>query len=480
MAQASGLAGRIRRQPVRVRRMPSASGGPSTSPAAASRDASAGRSSNMLKRLAALFVPSRAHASTASAAASTSSSSRAASSGVKVERTWSIAVRSGSPMPTRSRLNFSVPSSSMIERRPLWPPAPPPSRNRSLPNGSAKSSATTRRSLERRALAGQDLADGEPRLVHVRQRLDERQVEASIAAADDVRRVSLATAAVPAGAVGDAVHDPPADVVPRPGVLRTRVAEPDDKLHKTSMTRRSSPGPTVPGHVLRWYPVASFARRGGPFRAHAWPSRRRVRRGPSRRRAGCRGSRAAAVRPPRTSGRRPSGRHDPRTPARPRARPRRPRRRGAGASSAGAATSRPRPRARRPRAAGAGTRARPSDRSFPCVRRSVRPAPRRRRGSARSRPAMGPRPRRAPTRPPATMRATETGGWTPSPDGRHRSATGRGRSARGHEAEPLPPPRAPGATRARRPCSAGTRSECGTSRAAGRRTPRGSARGRAA
>ncbi len=46
--QASGLAGRIRRQPVRVRRMPSASGGPSTSPGAASRSVSAGRSSNML------------------------------------------------------------------------------------------------------------------------------------------------------------------------------------------------------------------------------------------------------------------------------------------------------------------------------------------------------------------------------------------------------------------------------------------------
>ena len=46
--QASVFGGRIRRQPVRVRRMPSASGGPSTSPAAASRVVSAGRNSNML------------------------------------------------------------------------------------------------------------------------------------------------------------------------------------------------------------------------------------------------------------------------------------------------------------------------------------------------------------------------------------------------------------------------------------------------
>ena len=140
------LGGRTLRQPVFVRRTPSAPGGPSTSPGAASRSVSAGRSSNLLKWLAALLVPSRAQASTASAAASSSSSSRCCSSGAKRDRTWSIAVRSGSPIPTRRRLNFSVPRSSTIERRPLWPPGPPPSRNRSLPNGSAKSSATTSRS----------------------------------------------------------------------------------------------------------------------------------------------------------------------------------------------------------------------------------------------------------------------------------------------------------------------------------------------
>ena len=65
-----------RRQPVFVRRIPSASGGPSTAPGGASRSVSAGRSSNMLKRLAALHVPWRAHSSTASAAASRSSSRR--------------------------------------------------------------------------------------------------------------------------------------------------------------------------------------------------------------------------------------------------------------------------------------------------------------------------------------------------------------------------------------------------------------------
>ena len=110
---------RTSRQPVFVRRTPSGPGGPSTSPGAAVRVGSAGRSSNVLNRFAALLVPSRAHASTASAAASMSSSSRSRSSGWKRLRTWSTAPRPGSPMPTRRRLNFSLPSSSMIERSPL-------------------------------------------------------------------------------------------------------------------------------------------------------------------------------------------------------------------------------------------------------------------------------------------------------------------------------------------------------------------------
>ena len=69
------------RQPVRVRRTPASSGGPSTSPGGATRVSSAGRSSNMLNRFAAFDVPWRAHSSTASAAASRSPSRRSRSSG---------------------------------------------------------------------------------------------------------------------------------------------------------------------------------------------------------------------------------------------------------------------------------------------------------------------------------------------------------------------------------------------------------------
>jgi hypothetical protein len=79
------------RQPVRVRRMPSAPGGPSTAPGGADRSSSSGRSSKALKWLAALFVPSRAQASTASAAASSSSDSRAFSPRPNWLRTWSMA-----------------------------------------------------------------------------------------------------------------------------------------------------------------------------------------------------------------------------------------------------------------------------------------------------------------------------------------------------------------------------------------------------
>ena len=83
-----------RRQPVFVRRMPSGPAGPSTSPGAASRSASAGP---QLELVEACWRPcscrSRAHASTASAAASSSSSSRARSSGSNLVRTWSMTSR---------------------------------------------------------------------------------------------------------------------------------------------------------------------------------------------------------------------------------------------------------------------------------------------------------------------------------------------------------------------------------------------------
>ena len=85
------------------------------------------------------------------------------SAAVKRVRTWPIALRDGSPMPTRRRANFWVPISPTIERMPLCVPALPCSRMRSLPSGRSKSSYDDEQVLERRALAGEHLAHGDAR-----------------------------------------------------------------------------------------------------------------------------------------------------------------------------------------------------------------------------------------------------------------------------------------------------------------------------
>jgi hypothetical protein len=108
---------------------------------------------------------------------------------------------------------------------------------------------------ERRVLAGEHLADREARLVHVRQRLDEREVEPAVAAEHDVRRVAPAALTAPARALGDPIHHEPADVVAGAGVLGTRVAEPHDDLHETLRDSRTGPAPRCRGTVgglSRW------------------------------------------------------------------------------------------------------------------------------------------------------------------------------------------------------------------------------------
>ena len=251
--------GSTRRQPVRVRRMPCASGGPSTSPGGASRDSSAGRSSNMLKRFAAFDVPCRAHSSTASAAASSSSSSRCRSSGSNPFRTWSLKPRSGAPIPTRSRLNFSVPSSPITERSPLWPPALPPSRNRSLPNGRAKSSVTTRRSTSGACSRARTFRTASPEsFIQVSGLTSVRSIPRNrpIATADASRVAALAR---PAGSIGQPVEDHPADVVARLRVLVARIPEADNDFQGGSEQRA---GPA--GRVGAIQPKRARIPSGGP------------------------------------------------------------------------------------------------------------------------------------------------------------------------------------------------------------------------
>jgi hypothetical protein len=77
-------------------------------------------------------------------------------------------------------------------------------------------------------------ADAEARLVHEREGLDDRQVEALVAAHRDRRGIARSALAVPAGSIGQTVEDHPADVVARLLVLAARVAQADDDLHSVS------------------------------------------------------------------------------------------------------------------------------------------------------------------------------------------------------------------------------------------------------
>ena len=142
------------------------------------------------------------------------------------------APRPGSPIPTRSRLNFSVPelvddrAQAVVAARPAALAEP------QLAERQREVVGDDEQVDERRVLAREDLAHREARVVHVGQRLDERQVEAAEAAR---RRLATRRAARPlpgpAGPIGEPVQHHPADVVARLRVLRARVPEADDDLH---------------------------------------------------------------------------------------------------------------------------------------------------------------------------------------------------------------------------------------------------------
>ena len=191
---------------------------------------SAGRSSNMLKRLAALLVPSRAQSSTASAAASRSSSRRCCSSGAKRRQDMvdGRPVRLADPDPQPAELL----GPELVDDRAQAVVAARPATlaEAQLAERQGEIVGDDEQVDQRGVLARQHLADRQARVVHVGQGLDERQVEAPEAAHGHVRRVALASLARPAGALGDPVHDQPADVVARAGILRAGVAETDDDL----------------------------------------------------------------------------------------------------------------------------------------------------------------------------------------------------------------------------------------------------------
>ena len=468
-----------------------------TSPGAASRVVSAGRSSNMLKRLAALFVPSRAHASTASAAASSSSSRRCCSSGAKrgQDVVDGVAVRLADPDPQPAELL----GAELVDDRAQAVVAAGAAAlaEAQLAERQREVVGDDQQVGQRRVLAGQHLADGEPGVVHVRQRLDEGQVEAAEAAHDDVGRVALAARPVqPArSASRSRTSQPMLWRVPAycdPGFPR-----PTTTFNRPSADSTTGPDP-APGGPAAMVARRTSSRLGEEPSARGRASRppRPARRGPSRRCGACRGSPAGAARRRATSGRRRSGRRGPSS-AWSIARstettmsPRCGRRPGGSGKRWPCARGVP---ARRSVAPGCGGNA--SGGSSGNDRTSVGPvrarggprsARRARASSDRISPIEAGRRRRRPRRAAAAIArasaAPETGADDPVAD-RQVDPPRPEVERPGHEAGPLARrhrrrPRA--ATRARRPCSAGRRSAGGTCRAAGRRTPRGSARGRAA
>ena len=95
--------------------------------------------------------------------------------------------------------------------------------------------------VERCMLAGEDLADRDPRFVHVGERLGERQVKAVKPALDDGGGVARAAAPRPARPIGEPVEDHPAHVMARFAVLIARIAQADDDLH--TLPRGTPTGP---------------------------------------------------------------------------------------------------------------------------------------------------------------------------------------------------------------------------------------------
>src|SRR4029453_7745551 len=108
---------------------------------------------------------------------------------------------------------------------------------------------------ERRVLARQHLADGEARVVHPGQRLDEGQVEAVVSTHGDVGCVALPATARPPGALREPVEHEPSDVMTRAGIALTRIAKPDDDLQRFSRwpsgprTARCGPNPGRSGRL---------------------------------------------------------------------------------------------------------------------------------------------------------------------------------------------------------------------------------------
>ena len=231
--QASASGGRTRRQPVFVRRMPSASGGPSTSPARR-QTGRVGRPElerveavGGLVRALARPLLDRVGGRVEQLVEALLLLGREASQDV----VDGVAVRLADADPEPTELL----GPELVDDRTQ---AVVPARAAALAEAEL---AERQREVvlhdqqigQRRVLTCKDLAHREAGVVHVGERLDEREVESAEPAHDDVGRIALAALARPPGALRDPVHDQPADVVAGARVLRTRVPETHDDLQRT-------------------------------------------------------------------------------------------------------------------------------------------------------------------------------------------------------------------------------------------------------
>ena len=181
-AQASGLAGRIRRQPVRVRRMPSASGGPSTSPGGG-EPGRVGRPElehveavGGLVRALARPLLDRVRGGVEELVETLLLVGREARQDVVDGRPVRLADPDPQPAELLGAELVDDRAQAVVAARPAaLAEAQLAERQREVVGDDEQVD-------QRRVLAGEDLADREARIVHVGQRLDERQVEAAVAA----------------------------------------------------------------------------------------------------------------------------------------------------------------------------------------------------------------------------------------------------------------------------------------------------------
>ncbi len=145
------------------------------------------------------------------------------------------------PMPSRTRVNASVPIRSIIDASPRWPPLLPPGRIRMRPSSKSASSSTTTS-----APVAQHVTHRPTAVIHERSGLDQQYI-----LIPDQRgcRLGPEPPTPSQGARPTArqlVHDAKTDVVRRTLVLPARVSQADDDLHV--MPRVMLPLPPCASH----------------------------------------------------------------------------------------------------------------------------------------------------------------------------------------------------------------------------------------